>query len=378
MTTRRMLLVCAIVIAMLGVAFPAYAYVSEVPASELARISSLRFYFADPENPSPEEIATIPCVACHGARETGSPDIGDEPYGPHGGYITTSNKCWTCHSVHQAEAGGIVLLPAATVLATCETCHDGTGGTGVYGVVKARTGEDPPAQHRMIDSEVDPVTTIPGGDYASGGSQEATFAGTAGGLTCTDCHSVHGAYTVAAFTGDRARSAESTSGAEGRQVVSNRLLRQRPTSMDASSDPVLEYGSDWCGACHAGRLSGTSVHNHPVDSGAGAFVYEGVAYPDETTGTLGYNNNGYVMPDPRTPLQQGHGPICQQCHEDARHVGDVTSRTVDPSEAFKVTSPDGGAESDNPRFQVFPHESDKPSFLIETDDDLCLNCHKRP
>jgi len=39
---------------------------------------------------------------------------------------------------------------------------------------------------------------------------------------------------------------------------------------------------------------------------------------------------------------------------------------------------DGWAEGDNPRYQVFPHESDNPSFLVETDDDLCLNCHTQP
>ena len=29
----------------------------------------------------------------------------------------------------------------------------------------------------------------------------------------------------------------------------------------------------------------------------------------------------------------------------------------------------------NPRFQTFPHEGVNPRFLIEREDDLCLNCH---
>jgi predicted CXXCH cytochrome family protein len=31
--------------------------------------------------------------------------------------------------------------------------------------------------------------------------------------------------------------------------------------------------------------------------------------------------------------------------------------------------------TDNPRFQNFPHETENPQLLVETDDDLCLNCH---
>ncbi len=29
----------------------------------------------------------------------------------------------------------------------------------------------------------------------------------------------------------------------------------------------------------------------------------------------------------------------------------------------------------NPRFQNFPHETQNAHFLVETNDDLCLNCH---
>ena len=29
----------------------------------------------------------------------------------------------------------------------------------------------------------------------------------------------------------------------------------------------------------------------------------------------------------------------------------------------------------NPTFQNFPHETENPNMLVETNDDLCLNCH---
>jgi hypothetical protein len=307
------------------------------------------------------------CAFCHGI---GAPTSAD-PSGPHGGYTTTTNKCATCHSVHAAGENSVLLLPAATVKGTCETCHDGTAGKGVYGAVAAR-GESVASAH-----EVDVTNAIPGGDPASGAETTATFNGTGGYLTCTDCHSAHGSDLVDAFTGDRARVSTSTT------ITSARLLKRTPTS---ASGPVDAYGSDWCGACHKGRLSGSGVMgNHPVDSRVttdAPFEYESVARVTGANsgstelGTLGRSNFGYVMPDPRTPQQGEHYPLCQQCHEDARTIGDVNPQQVDSTELYSVTATYAtSAVGDNPEFQVFPHESQNEFFLVETADDLCLNCH---
>jgi hypothetical protein len=42
---------------------------------------------------------------------------------------------------------------------------------------------------------------------------------------------------------------------------------------------------------------------------------------------------------------------------------------------FTIPAADGTTSSDDPRFQDFPHETVNPSMLVETNDDLCLNCH---
>lgn len=355
MTTRRVLVVVLCAAAMLVIAAPALAY---------------------------DEVASgKTCVDCHG---TAAPTVG-EPSGPHGGYSATTAKCEACHTVHDAPDAGVKLLEQATVLATCQSCHDGTGGKGVYGAIQQRTGVAPAAAHSMLDL----ATSIPGGDGTTGGDRTFTFSGASNGLSCNDCHTPHGSNTVAAFTGDRGRSGDD--GDPANTVVSSRLLKQRPTSMDSGAASVTVYGSDWCGACHAGRLSGTTLHNHPVESsinlptpiGEPMFYYDLVARAGQATveGTLGHNNFGYVMADkPRIPEQTGHDPICQQCHEDPRSVGDVTMRTIDATEVFAIDDVDGlpsdpAPNDDSPRFQTFPHESTVPSMLIEQDDDLCLNCH---
>lgn len=321
------------------------------------------------------------CNDCHGL-ESGftSPTVAPTRKGPHGGYGTGTNKCKSCHSVHDAPEGGVLLLPAATVKATCETCHDGTGGNGVYGVLAAR-GVAVAARHR-----IDVTRVVPGGDPA-GGDITSVFNGISGNLTCSDCHSPHDAQTVDPFSADRARNATDTT--YPLAPATNRMLKKRPTSGTAD---VTKYGSSWCGACHKGRLSGSAgLINHPVETETAGFNYDNIARTTganvSTTqmGSLGGSNFGYVMPiavdGTRTALQEGHGPICQQCHEDGRTVGDDPLNTQRVStengfnEVFRVTDSDGKVATDNPRFQTFPHESEKSRFLVETDDDLCMNCH---
>ncbi len=361
MPFRRGLFITCMLVAVVAIAAPAFAY-DEVSSGKS-------------------------CIECHGVS---NPASGNESFGPHGGYLTTTNKCAACHTVHNAPAGGILLLPAATIKGTCETCHDGTAGGGVYGVLAARV----PAVTVAAAHDIDQTNVVPGG-ASDGGSASTTFSGTSGNLTCTDCHSPHSASVVDLFTGDRARSSGYM--ALGPTVVSSRLLKQRPTSMPVAAANVTKYGSDWCGACHVGRLSGSGMpNNHPVestvnppDSGlADLFYYEriarvtGVGVGTTEIATLGKNNGGYVMPDPRTAHQDGHDPICQQCHEDARSVGNdfvnwPQRLDTSPSEAFTLTAVDGLTTTDNPRFQTFPHESPIAYFLVEdgTTDGFCLNCH---
>lgn len=321
------------------------------------------------------------CVECHGTGDLDDITAPVEPSGPHGGYSTTSRKCATCHTVHAAPSEGVLLLPAATIEATCMTCHDGTitNGQGVYGAIEARTSV--PA---VSDHSIDSTNTVPGGDATSGASQDRIFNGSGTFLTCSDCHSPHGNAVVNPFTGDRARS--TADGTIAPVIESSRLLKQRPTSY--SGDPIADYGSDWCGACHAGRLSGSGMpNNHPVESSenlpdassliTSVFTYDSVArFSEATTGTLGGSNLGYIMADPRVDPQFGHTPICQQCHEDARDAYadfSITAATIDGL----PDGPDATYSGANPRFQTFPHESQVNRLLVSEwpDSAFCTKCH---
>ncbi|MHB1340574.1 MAG: cytochrome c3 family protein [Coriobacteriia bacterium] len=193
------------------------------------------------------------CEFCHGTAATFYPYT--RPNGIHGGYTATSDQCASCHNVH--DAAGAKLMPKATVTATCLACHDGTGGFGVYGTIKARTGADPAGGHSAITGT---TNIVPGGDSGTGGTRvEAAFHGEGGFLGCVDCHSPHGSRLVDAYSAERQRYDREPAG----YSLSTNLLKQTPNGSDTTT---TVYGSAWCAGCHRGRHSDGAILNHPVDS----------------------------------------------------------------------------------------------------------------
>ncbi len=372
---------------------------------------------ADCGLPCHEPSARPYCTNCHEYPLGGEGNWFTGPWGeagpyaqigPHGLYTTGTSRCDMCHTLHDAPTG-FKLLPGATVQATCFSCHDGTGGQGVYGAISAR-GLTAGGGHA-----IESTTVIPGGSAANGGSSTAVFRGTGGTLTCSDCHSPHGTSTVEKFVGERVRIYGSGT---LKPPYTTKLLKRKPTG---ASTETADYGSDWCLGCHKGRASGGAVMNHPVDSSvatANPYVYDRIpAYYTFDDGifngalakangfeisTLGgiavsqvhnnsperpgntwamYRGSGWLMAYPRNALQAGHGPICQQCHEDSRQVGYLSADGTevwmrgDTIDGLTADGQVNGTVVANPRFQNFPHETQNANMLLETGDDLCLNCH---
>jgi hypothetical protein len=330
----------------------------------------------------------LECSSCHGLDEgetTLTVNAIRPRKGPHGGYTTGTQKCQTCHTLHAAPLGSILLLPAATIKDTCNSCHDGTGGKGVYGALAAQGVPEPPGGY--AGHAIEETNLVPGGS-PTGGEDYKDFSASGGLLTCSDCHSPHDSNTVEPYTGDRVRVSDPEpmpTEEPADAVKTNRLLKRSPTT---SLVEVAVYGSNWCGTCHVGRLYGSAgVNNHPVETETAGVYYDNVVRvsgPNTTDvewGSLGGSNRGYVMPTSTVEPPGRFYPICQQCHEDSRSVGNDPAYPQQIStlngfdEEFTVTAADGAVATDNPRFQVFPHESDVPRMLVEPGNSLCLNCH---
>jgi len=327
-------------------------------------LTSVAFGFPPPVNTPP--YTTYSCAQCHADDSQAAPATGS---GPHKNYATTTNKCVVCHKVHNAPAGGTVLTPGATVSATCLTCHDGTAsGIGPYDSIERHAG--------VVTGEhtVDATKVIPGG------SDELAV-----NLACSHCHSVHGANTVVPFLRDSGFAGTTFIGGADAYVTSDCLLRSDVGGVAAGTYP--EYGALWCASCHDQRHSENTsgVLNHPVDN-VPTWGYDDVVSsltinswrvgPVDGSGNaigMGRTNGGYTMP-PAPEVGDGRvittrDPMCQQCHEDARNVegvfnGDYTFRGTDPWNLHT-----------NPAFLTFPHQTTNARMLVETSDDLCLNCH---
>lgn len=264
------------------------------------------------------------------------PQYNFSPAGPHGGYVSTTNKCRECHAVHRAYSSQ-VLLRYQTILANCRYCHDPTFGVTsetvaprgwVYQVIPS---SEIRGGHNL---RMEVATSILGGSF----SLDTTF-------TCTSCHSPHAnprRMITASFVGDSETTA------------TNHLLLGTP---GPATGVYFVYGGGWCADCHDRRHNGIpGINNHPVSTST---AYESVDYWDGTsydTTALANSHAGYVMRD-RSGIDDPN-PICQQCHEDAR---DVPSATFSPGS--------------NPSYVAFPHETANYRMVVETGDDLCLNCH---
>lgn len=311
------------------------------------------------------------CEPCHWETDPNRWPLGDETlrkYGPHGYYFSTTNRCVFCHTAHEAEERVIFQesSPTAvrdTISELCFVCHDSTGKMGVYSQLAA-FGYSVGASHTC-----DVSVAIPGG-----------YGGLT--LTCTSCHTPHNNSRVAGnWMSFSPRQSQSAASAKGNTLyMTNRLLRDNLRNTPRGTYSV--YGGRWCAGCHQRRHAGIpGINNHPVDTQTAYQAYTvnpadapqlGIFIFDPTAPNA-YEANGRVSPRPAL------GPRCQQCHENTMDVeGQLTWRYGNYSlpPATRTVDPDGpGPQPARAIGDSFPHQTQGANLLVETGDDLCLNCH---
>lgn len=208
----------------------------------------------------------------------------------HGGYVSTTNLCKTCHAVHLAGSSSYRLVKsnvnglsgledrspgegsetgAGTSRANeCMYCHDATAGATLkkpYDV--QQRGNIVRGEHTLGATSV-PDSNINGGTFGDG-KLSPRNGGASGELNCYQCHSVHGANTIGFdidFDGipdPIALTGVAYNGDDGVENWNTKILRADPsgdgiplgegtagvTAAALASDPYA-VKSGFCGDCH--------------------------------------------------------------------------------------------------------------------------------
>lgn len=176
---------------------------------------------------------------------------------PHGGYLTTTDKCEVCHSPHGAGATSYKLLVGSTSADdACDYCHGASGVITAYRVYTG--GKDDLNGHE--------IGTFSGGVPDRTGAWSGSVAGSLG---CYDCHSVHGAARVT-----------SVSSVNGKTLSSGAILKNDPGKDDGIAADVTHF----CADCHNDNLnqSGANKTSHIMTSTTTNSSGVTVAYGDST------------------------------------------------------------------------------------------------
>jgi predicted CXXCH cytochrome family protein len=269
---------------------------------------------------------------------------------PHRDYATTTTKCAVCHAVHKAPATGELLL-RSTVGNACVYCHIETdiGGIVIYdGVVANYTTED---EH---------------------GHQST-------GVTCVDCHSVHGANTYKGAMVTKILKVGAiqpsyldyiTSGSNDTSVVIN-----------ADDSAWTGWAGPWpgafCSQCHPyfSNASEDTITASVVQSDGGRLTKSFKTHPLKKPGKEnghdyyeGFEASGSIVPMDEAVAAKGPNGCGAQCHS-SPEPGDTGA-----------AGPDNSYPHWNVHTSRFLHGApgawgEDQTVENSTDDAACLECH---
>ncbi len=269
---------------------------------------------------------------------------------PHGGYSDTTDKCKTCHAVHNASTTGQVLL-RSTVSNACVYCHVSTNFT---------------------------ITRVYGGDVANYDNHydnnHASFHNNSSTFTyngCVNCHSVHGANTIATDT------------ATG-EVLAPKILRNNPGGTILAGNTVggvaapADNLTDFCRDCH----DGMTTEGQALYSSNGCGMCHGSTSPNFVAaiypGAKNIKSNwSHTMTTPggitggtdRTYTGQVAWKASSECR--SCHSGGYTDASSSTDTAVRLDT----------AVNNFPHYTQGVDFLSDEHtttgslDLVCLDCH---
>ena len=295
------------------------------------------------------------CSTCHGAiaptTDASEPTSAPRGYAtwdatganaagptPHGGYETATTKCAVCHRVHWASESGELLLRGRAE-ASCEYCHVLTN----IGVVVLYNGDA--SQYYAIHD-----------DYSHNRTSRSS---------CTQCHSVHGATTLAGSNSSKILWDWTSS---GRSAYATEALAAWPDPRNlADHDSQI---TAFCTGCHA----------YYVRSYNQTITAQGFDHENAYDWTF-YDQKSHIMTD----LAGGYANPAADASVQGKPVAFADSRYCRSCHDAGNTSQGAGVHDDS-----FPHhvtgywkfmkssESLASAATTSTthSDGLCLKCHR--
>lgn len=244
---------------------------------------------------------------------------------PHGGYSSTTNKCASCHSAHQAAVesavagdGQPVALLATSAANACTYCH-----------IDVSTRSD----LKVYDGDASNYWTTGSYETTASAHRSIIVGGVQTGVTCVDCHAVHAATdrltgnayldvnllrTVSALSTDLPQPTDSPelaltkwcvqchrdASADAPHMGMDMLAGSSYQQGDSSYDGRIAWQDvTGCTSCH-GAGTETSAFPHFVDNAAG-FLLSAASASSETT---------YAQ----SPTEDG---VCLRCHRETETSG---------------------------------------------------------
>lgn len=240
--------------------------------------------------------------------------------GPHGGYDTTTNKCGVCHSAHAASNDNLLRSGSTG----CEYCHLGSAVASQKSVYRANDGNPyqlnaNPANPMNSGHQLGDGMSIPGSSY------DGVID-----LSCTTCHSVHGArpWKPADFFTSKYPSAtpvdEPTTEIGYKLLLNNPLASYEATATGApttSPTTVADYTYDpetvnqftlsyWCSTCHD-KAFNTETITRSLETTFTVSTETTSAHMSNVAGLA----EGYVHAHPNPMSGVYNGPTqCYTCH----------------------------------------------------------------
>jgi len=317
-------------------------------------------------------------VACANTYVSWNPGSPNGSLGPHTGYITTSQKCAVCHSVHTAPETGDTangadssgqqtqLLLATSVANACSYCHITTsiGGVQLYG------------------GNVN--------YYLSNSWGHGPFAG------CSGCHSVHGANTFQGYNQAKILRYRGPSRPIQPEIVADGVGRNAAVfPIYPSTASALNDGSSVGGKYYQQMAFCSQCHRNYSDS-ADATITNGPGF----FGPAAYKTHSMVQASPSFSATNA-GPAIDAAGASSgpRTANGATVTGIQVAYVNSNTCRNchdaGGVDQTGVTFESFPHytagysdfvilgsspnTTDAPQApgtgVLEGVDGMCLKCH---